>query len=144
MKRRSSRVAATLPKRYRELSPKETADDLALQYMLRRDEFQARDGIGGGLHLAVGELDPSFAGNYKYEVFRQAVNRLKELAGIPTRTRKRKDSLPASPPSRPARRVSREQPRSAATTRHVAGLLIGDLLSARAQNMAIAFFSQVY
>ena len=58
MKRRSSRVAELPPKRYREPSPKETADDLALQHMLRREEFQARDNIGEGVHLAVGELDP--------------------------------------------------------------------------------------
>ena len=31
---------------------------MALQHMLRREEFQARDNIGEGVHLAVGELDP--------------------------------------------------------------------------------------
>ena len=69
MKRRSIRVAELPAKRCREPSPLKTADDLALQYMLRREEFLSRDNIGEGLHVAVGDLDPSFAGNYRYEIF---------------------------------------------------------------------------
>ena len=86
---------------------KEAAQQIAEQFMLRKDEFVDKYNSEGNLHAGIAAIDPTFAGNYKYHLVLKALTKLKEAAGIPTQSRAKlhRESTPYNRESTPYTRA---------------------------------------